>query len=65
MSNAGQDKTTCGSCGEVVRWAKAKKSGKWHPYNLDGESHFATCPDAARHRRRREKGDKRQMGLFG
>lgn len=41
----------CRSCGAPVEW-RMTAAGKRSPYDLDGTSHFATCPDAARWRRR-------------
>lgn len=44
---AGQGK--CRSCEQIIYWLK-RKSGKPHPFNADGVSHFATCPNAEKHR---------------
>ena len=33
----------CNSCGAPIKWVKTLK-GKFHPVDLDGETHFATCP---------------------
>lgn len=54
----------CGSCGAAVKWVKTAK-GKNMPVNASSweegdtlfdskkhRSHFATCPQAAKHRRR-------------
>ena len=38
--------------------------GNWTPQNLDGTSHWATCPHAAEFRRRRKRSSKEQMDLF-
>lgn len=43
----------CRSCKAQIAWAPLPKTGKPHPWNLDGTSHFSTCPDAARWRRSR------------
>lgn len=43
---------TCRSCRENIRWI-VTGNGRRMPVNLDGSSHFATCPDADQHRRRR------------
>lgn len=32
----------CRGCNAVIKWGQ--KDGRSHPYNLDGESHFKTCP---------------------
>lgn len=40
----------CRSCLAPVHW-RMTDAGKSSPHNLDGTSHFATCPHAARHRR--------------
>jgi hypothetical protein len=37
----------CRSCGAPVVWVVNPKTGKRPPYNEDGTSHFATCPQAA------------------
>jgi hypothetical protein len=42
---------TCTSCRENIRWI-VTANGKRMPANLDGSSHFATCPNADQHRRR-------------
>ena len=43
----------CSSCGESIVWCHTRK-GNRAPLNPDGISHFATCPNAADHRRPRE-----------
>lgn len=43
------DRGTCRGCGADVVFVLLP-SGKRPPFNYDGESHFATCPDAARFR---------------
>lgn len=40
------DLGTCRSCGAEVVWVANPKTGKRPPYNRDGISHFATCPQA-------------------
>lgn len=40
------DMGTCRSCGAMVVWVLNPKTGKRPPYNADGTSHFATCPQA-------------------
>lgn len=52
----------CRSCGAPIWWAVGAKSGRWSPMNspdpLEPErpvvSHFATCPQAASHRKHEE-----------
>lgn len=40
----------CRSCQAGILWA-ITPSGKWSPLDLDGKPHWATCPNAAQHRR--------------
>jgi hypothetical protein len=40
-----QVKSYCKSCGVEINWMKTS-SGKSTPINLDGSTHWATCPDA-------------------
>ena len=40
----------CASCGADIAWCITTK-GHRAPMNPGGESHFATCPNAADHRR--------------
>lgn len=40
----------CKSCFAPVHW-RMTDAGRPSPHNLDGTSHFSTCPHAARHRR--------------
>jgi hypothetical protein len=42
----------CRGCHQLIAWARTP-SGRSAPLDRDGVSHFATCPDAARFRRRR------------
>jgi len=37
---------TCKYCGEPIIWGKDERTGKAHPYNENGRSHFTTCPHA-------------------
>lgn len=47
------DRGTCRSCGRPVAWIITAK-GKKMPVDLgSGESHFATCPEAAKWRKPR------------
>ncbi len=39
----------CRSCDAEIIWEETDKGG-WHPKNLDGTSHFETCPNADQHR---------------
>lgn len=45
------DLGTCRSCGATVYW-RVTSAGKRAPYNPDGISHFATCPQAQTWRKR-------------
>lgn len=47
---AGEQTSKCRSCSATIIWRIAKR-GKRMPYNEDGTSHFATCPDAEQWRR--------------
>lgn len=47
----------CRSCGAEIVWDKHPKTGKPHPFNPDGTSHFATCPDAKRWRGKKRGSD--------
>ena len=38
-------------CGQEIRWGRL--FGKAHPFNLDGTSHFDSCPEADKFRRGR------------
>ncbi len=40
-----QPHAQCRSCGGPIRWTVTKE-GRKMPINLDGVSHFATCPNA-------------------
>lgn len=48
----GTPMATCGSCRENIRWT-VTDGGKRMPVNLDGSSHFSTCPNANAHRKTR------------
>lgn len=37
---------TCKYCGEPIVWGKDAHSGRMHPYNENGRSHFNTCQHA-------------------
>ncbi len=43
------DAGECRSCGATIYWVKTR-NGKRAPYDGEGISHFATCPNANRHR---------------
>ena len=45
------DKGVCRSCGAGIVWWRTRY-GKAVPCDPDGVNHFATCPNAARHRKR-------------
>jgi hypothetical protein len=42
----------CQGCGQPIAWARTP-AGRSAPLDRDGVSHFATCPEADRFRRRR------------
>jgi hypothetical protein len=44
---------TCSSCGASIVWCWTRKMNR-APLDPNGTSHFATCPNAADHRRPRE-----------
>lgn len=46
--------TTCRSCGAEIKCGKTP-SGKPCPFDLDGQSHFATCPQADGWRARKKE----------
>jgi len=48
------DDTVRGGCGAEVEWWTTP-AGKWTPFDLSGETHFATCPQGARFRKLRPK----------
>jgi hypothetical protein len=41
----------CSGCGASIYWMKHAQTGKAAPYDPEGSSHFATCPQAARFKR--------------
>lgn len=56
---------TCKKCHALIEW-KATSTCKQTPVNLDGTSHWATCPDAASFRRRRTRAQEaRSQGAGG
>ena len=38
----------CLGCGEWIHWVQI--NGKWNPTNINGTSHFDTCPEANKFR---------------
>lgn len=46
------DLGNCRSCGAAIYWCRTKRGSRM-PVDPEGTSHFATCPDAAEHRRPR------------
>lgn len=46
--------TKCRSCGEPIIWKPYPTTGKLHPFNPDGTSHFGTCPQAKSWRRKKK-----------
>lgn len=54
-----------GDCNAPIFWGDL--NGNPHPFNLDGSSHFSTCPDAERWRQiseRRRMAQRNQMNLL-
>lgn len=47
----GAPRRSCSTCAAIIFWI-ITPNGKRMPVDPDGTSHFATCPDAKRHRRR-------------
>jgi len=45
--------TQCRSCRAQIRWGQ--RGPKKHPFNLNGSSHFDTCPDAERWRPKKKE----------
>lgn len=43
---------TCRSCGQPIHW-RLTEAGRRSPHNLDGSSHFASCPQADHWRKSR------------
>ncbi|MFB2878697.1 hypothetical protein [Floridanema aerugineum] len=43
--------STCEACKARVNWVKTP-NGKYTPINLDGSTHWATCPDAKRFKKK-------------
>lgn len=44
--------STCSTCRAPIQWTITAK-GNRAPLDPDGKSHFATCPQAASHRKRK------------
>jgi len=44
------DQAACPKCGRPIRWEETK-AGKRTPVDLDGTTHWATCPNASEFRR--------------
>ena len=61
LVDLGENPGTCRSCGAAIRWGRTR-NGKSIPMNLEVsqrsgryESHFATCENAAKHRKKVEE----------
>jgi len=50
----GTPRRSCRSCAAIVFWIETSR-GRKMPLDPDGTSHFATCPDAAHHRKPRSR----------
>jgi len=37
----------CRSCNAPIAWLESERTGKRSPWNPEGTSHFASCPNAA------------------
>ena len=60
----GTPQSRCRKCDKFFYWVRME-SGKLMPVDIDGTSHFATCPAADEFRRPRDKPDySKQGGLF-
>lgn len=55
MSETREQPARCQACGAEIRFVKTA-AGKMMPVNPDGKSHFATCSDPQRFRKRTGKG---------
>ena len=44
---------SCKGCGARILWVYHKDTSRNTPYDSDGVSHFATCPQAAEFRKRK------------
>ena len=49
------ESSKCRGCGAVIYWGKTK-SGKPHPCDKDGSSHFSSCPEADKFRSGKDGG---------
>ncbi len=48
------------NCGATLYWAEL--NGKMHPFDADGKSHFRTCVDANKVRKKKSNPPKRLRG---
>ena len=46
----------CRGCGQTMYWRDHPTTGRPHPFNADGTSHFGTCPKANEFRGRKRGG---------
>ena len=49
----GTPPSVCRGCGAKIYFVSTKKKGVTMPVNPDGETHFATCPEAGKFRKAR------------
>ena len=54
----------CRSCDAMIMWKPHPTTGKLHPFNLDGVSHFSNCPQAEEWRGKKELISREQLELW-
>lgn len=47
----------CNSCGAEIKW-RENANNRWEPLNMNGVSHFETCPQAKEWRARKIRKEK-------
>lgn len=50
-----QSQCKAANCRAEIVWKLNPNTGKYSPFNIDGSSHFATCPAAKIFRRKNER----------